>query len=186
MKDLASRDLLATRPLYAEQIQFTPSHTLWIYGNHLARVSGSDTGIKRRMHLLPFDHVVPSEKVDRFFDKKLQAEAAGILNWQLKGCIAWQREGLRKPIVVRDATEGYLTEMDLFLQFIQQRIVDRPGDEIRASVVYSVYQEWAEAQGERPVTNTKFGTAMGDHGYQKTRKGKGYYYVGIGVLRRDR
>ncbi len=183
LKDLASRDPLATRPLYAEQIQFEPSHTLWIYGNHLARLSGSDTGIERRMHLLPFDQVIPAAKVDLFFDKKLEAELPGILNWGLDGCIAWQREGLRKPKRVRRATTGYLTEMDLIKQFIDQRTVDCPGEEERASTVYSVYREWATEQGERPVTNTKFGTAMIERGYRRSKRNKGNFYMDISVLR---
>lgn len=183
LKDLASRDPLATRPLYAEQIQFEPSHTLWIYGNHLARVSGSDTGIERRMHLLPFDHRIPAEKVDRFFDKKLEAELPGILNWGLDGCIAWQREGLRKPKRVRRATTGYLTEMDLIKQFIDQRIVDCPGEDERASAIYSVYREWAMGQGERPVSNTSFGTAAVERGIRRSRRNKGKFYLDIRVLK---
>lgn len=182
LKDLASKDPLTTRPLYAEAIQFEPSHTLWIYGNHLARVSGSDTGIERRMHLLPFDQRIPAGQVDKFFDKKLEAELPGFLNWGLEGCIAWQHEGLKKPRRVQKATTGYLTEMDLIIQFADQRIVDCPSEDERASVVYSVYREWAMAQGERPVTNTKFGTAMTERGYRRVKREKGNFYLNIGVL----
>jgi len=185
LKDLASKDPLTTRPLYAEAIQFEPSHTLWIYGNHLARVSGADTGIERRMHLLPFDQRIPEEQVDRFFDKKLEAELPGILNWALEGCIAWQRHGLRKPKPVKKATSGYLSEMDLFTQFITQRIVESRGEEVRASHVYSAYRDWAIGQGERPVTNTRFGTAMAERGYCKAKREKGNFYLDIGVLRNE-
>lgn len=183
LKDLASRDPLATRPPYAEQIQFEPSHTLWIYGNHLARVSGSDTGIERRMHLLPFDQVIPAAKIDRFFDKKLEAELPGILNWALEGCVAWQREDLKKPRRVQKATTGYLTEMDLIKQFIDQRIINCPGEDERASAVYSAYGEWAIGQGERPVSNTKFGTAAVERGIRRLKRKKGNFYLDIKVLR---
>ena len=185
LKDLASKDPLTTRPLYAEAIQFEPSHTLWIYGNHLARVSGADTGIERRMHLLPFDQRIPAGRVDRFFDKKLEAELPGILNWALEGCNAWQRHGLKKPKRVKKATSGYLSEMDLFRQFITQRIVERRGEEVRASHVYSAYRDWATGQGERPVTNTKFGTAMVEREYRKVKREKGIFYLDIGVLRNE-
>ena len=138
LKDLASKDILTTRPLYAEAIQFLPSHTLWVYGNHLARVSGSDSGIQRRMCLLPFDQVIPEEKVDRFFEKKLEAELPGILNWALGGCISWQKTGVvKKPKRVQVATDGYLSRMDLMKQFFEERIVTSLGKNARGSDLYS-------------------------------------------------
>ena len=62
LKDLGSNDLLSTRPLFKESFQFQPTHTLWLYGNHLPRISGSDTGIWRRLTLLPFDQQIPKIK----------------------------------------------------------------------------------------------------------------------------
>ena len=184
LKDLASKDILTTRPLYAEAIQFLPSHTLWVYGNHLARVSGSDSGIQRRMCLLPFDQVIPEEKVDRFFEKKLEAELPGILNWALDGCISWQKTGVvKKPKRVQVATDGYLSRMDLMKQFFEERIVASPGKNARGSDLYSVYKDWAVDQGERPVSNTLFGPALELHGVEKGKDNKGSVYYDIRVLR---
>lgn len=187
LKDLASKDILSTRPLYAEAIQFLPSHTLWIYGNHLARVSGSDSGIQRRMCLLPFDQVIPEEKVDRFFEKKLEAELPGILNWSLDGCRAWQKPHSmgKKPKRVQVATDGYLSRMNLMKQFFEERIVTSLGKNERGSEIYSVYRHWAEAQGERPESNTLFGPALELYGVEKGTDNKGSVYYDIRVLRHD-
>ena len=187
LKDLASKDILSTRPLYAEAIQFLPSHTLWIYGNHLARVSGSDSGIQRRMCLLPFDQVIPEEKVDRFFEKKLEAELPGILNWSLDGCRAWQKPHSmsKRPKRVQVATDGYLTRMDLMKQFFEERIVTSLGKNERGSEIYSVYRQWVEAQGERPESNTLFGPELELYGVKKGKDNKGSVYYDIRVLRHD-
>ena len=48
LKDLSSNDILTTRPLFKEAFQFQPTHTLWLYGNHLPRISGGDSGVWRR------------------------------------------------------------------------------------------------------------------------------------------
>jgi putative DNA primase/helicase len=87
---------------------------------------------------------------------------------------------------VQKATSGYLSEMDLFMQFITQCIVERRGKEIRASHVYEVYRDWATGQGERPVSNTKFGTAMVERRYHKIKREKGISYLDIGVIRNER
>ena len=135
------------------------------------------------MCLLPFDQVIPNEKVDLFFEKKLEDELPGILNWALDGCIAWQYDGMKRPRRVRRATKGYLTEMDVMKQFIEERIVERPGEKERAAVLYSAYRDWALEQGERPVTNTRFGTALVERGFEKDKDNKGVVYYDIKVLR---
>ena len=124
LKDLASKDILTTRPLYAEAIQFVPSHTLYGFMEITSlECPGSDSGIQRRMSLLPFDQVIPDPaKVDRFFEKKLEEELGGILNWSIGRMYvvakarqhgASARNGYRSP------RTAYLTDMDVILQFIE-------------------------------------------------------------------
>ena len=136
LKDLSSNDILTTRPLFKESFQFQPTHTLWLYGNHLPRVSGGDSGVWRRLNLLPFDQVIPKSKIDKDFGKTLEAELPGIFSWALKGCRAWQKSGVKRPLQVRAATTGYRSAMDVVSQFVDEQIVKRPGKDERALVVY--------------------------------------------------
>jgi hypothetical protein len=66
--------------------------------------------------------------------EKLLAEAPGILTWAVKGCLAWQRDGLGEPAEVRQATEGYRSEMDVIGHFIEDLLA-------------SPWQEYATARG---------------------------------------
>ena len=36
----------------------------------------------------------------------------GILKWEIKGCLKWQKEGLKKPELVIEATDDYKTDVD--------------------------------------------------------------------------
>lgn len=73
--------------------------------------------------------------------------------------------------------------MDLIKQFIDQRTVDCPGEDERAGAVYLAYREWAIGHGERPVSNTKFGTAAVERGIRRLKRKKGNFYLDIKVLR---
>ena len=136
LKDLGSNDILTTRPLFKESFQFQPSHSLWLYGNHLPRVSGGDSGVWRRLSLLPFKQAIPKSKIDKEFGKTLEAELPGILNWSIAGCRAWQKSGVKRPAQVRAATTSYRSAMDVVSQFIDEQIKTRPGKDERALVVY--------------------------------------------------
>lgn len=181
LKDLGSNDLLTTRPLFKESFQFQPTHQLWLYGNHLPRISGGDSGVWRRLSLLPFDQAIPKSKIDKDFGEILKHELAGILNWALKGCLAWQKSGVEPPLHVQKATKGYRSEMDVVSQFIDEQIEECIDNEVRANFVYTTYVAWAHKQGERPISNTAFGLALTERGFQKKRKRNAKYYLDIKV-----
>ena len=189
LKDLGSNDILSTRPLFKESFQFQPTHQLWLYGNHLPRISGSDTGIWRRLNLLPFDQQIPKSKIDKDFGKTLENELAGILNWGIAGCLAWQKTGVEPPLHVQKATKGYRSAMDVVSQFISEQIVvgkNCIGEDVRALVVYKIYVEWALGQGERPVSNKAFSLALSERGIQRARRMDANYFLNIKVLRHSR
>jgi len=56
----------------------------------------------RRVKLVPFAQTFPP---DRTLPDILKREGAGILAWAVRGCLDWQRDGLRHPEVVEAATQ---------------------------------------------------------------------------------
>lgn len=55
-----------------------------------------------------------AHEADPHLAAKLTAERAGILNWLIEGCLAWQAEGLADvPEACHAATDAYRTEMDV-------------------------------------------------------------------------
>jgi len=54
VKELTGGDSITARPLYRGDITFKPTHKLWVVGNHKPVIVGTDEGILRRFHMIPF------------------------------------------------------------------------------------------------------------------------------------
>ena len=104
--------------LYKDAVTFKPSSKLWIAGNHKPRIHGTDNGIWRRVRLIPFAQTFSPEERDPELSAKLQAEASGILNWLIAGCLLWQKEGLKPPPEIEAAVEDYRSEEDMLADFV--------------------------------------------------------------------
>ena len=120
IKDLTGGDMIVARKLFCEAFNYRPTHKLFFYGNHRPTIRGTDTGIWRRLLLIPFSIEVPEAKRDRGIVERLRSESQGILNWMLEGCLLWQAEGLNPPESVRAAVAEYRDEEDLINQFVEQ------------------------------------------------------------------
>jgi len=94
--------------------------------NHKPVIRGTDEGIWRRIRLVPFTVVIPEEEQDTTVPEKLRAELPGILAWAVRGCLAWQQEGLPVPEEVQQATAGYREEMDTFGRFLAAGVTGSP------------------------------------------------------------
>ena len=88
-----------------------------MYGNHKPQIRGTDDAIWSRVKLIPFE-VSFAGREDTKLPTKLKEELPGILNWALKGCLDWQRQGLNPPAKVRAATQAYREEMDVLAVFL--------------------------------------------------------------------
>lgn len=142
-------DRLSGRRLYQEAFDFAPTHKLVLATNYRPRVLGTDAGIWRRIQLIPFEARFSSEagNLDPMMPAKLQAELPGILNWCVRGCLAWQRAGLNPPAKVRAATEEYRKAEDLVAQFVEERCELEPGAGATSADVYRAFTAWSEAAG---------------------------------------
>lgn len=173
VKELTGGDSIRARRMRENPWEFPPSHTIVMATNHKPVVRGSDHGIWRRMRLIPFLVTVDGVTADTAIPSMLKAEAAGILAWCVRGCVAWQTVGLSEPESVAAATAEYKAEQDVLGSFLDDRAVLNPSMRTRCGEVYSAYQSWAEGAGERPMTLVAFGTAMKRRGVEtKTSNGK--------------
>lgn len=183
VKDLTGGDTITARFLHREFFDFRPQFKLWIRGNHKPQIRGTDDGIWRRIHLIPFQVQISEAERDPALPEKLRAELHGILSWAVQGCLEWQKTGLRPPEEVRTAVREYRTEMDILGAFIEECCVIEPHCKATSGELYRAYMEWAKASGEHPVSQTRFGTALGERGFQKGRSGGTgtRFYRGIGL-----
>jgi putative DNA primase/helicase len=184
VKDMTGGDAITARFLNREFFSFHPQFKLWMQGNHKPQIRGTDHGIWRRIHLIPFAVTIPPEEKDPALFDKLRAEASGILAWAVRGCLEWRRDGLNPPEEVKAATEAYREEMDILGAFLDERCARAPNITVRAKVIYDAYRQWCDESGQRAYSLKRFGIAMGERGITKGEDRAGIFYQGIG-LRED-
>jgi putative DNA primase/helicase len=168
IKDLTGGDTITARFMRQDYFQFSPTHKLWIAGNHKPAVSGDDLGIWRRIIMIPFTVIIPEEDIDPNLPEKLLAERDGILEWMVKGCLAWQSEGLNPPKIIKAALAEYREEEDVLGEFLSECCVEGEGKGIERSQLYKAYQLWADSEGmERryQLTNKSFTKKLRERGF---------------------
>jgi putative DNA primase/helicase len=165
IKQLTGGDTISARFLHREYFEFKPSFKIFLAANHKPVIRGQDLGIWRRIKLIPFEITIPEEQVNKHLPDILRAELAGILAWAVRGCLAWQKEGLKVPAKVKAATEAYQEESDLLRDFIADRAIRGKNKKIELSKFYKAYTVWCEeAGGERPLGKQRFTQCLTERG----------------------
>jgi putative DNA primase/helicase len=184
VKQLTGRDKIKARRMREDFWQFDPTHTVFLSTNHRPEIRGTDHGIWRRIRLVPFDVKIPEEEQDKRLAEKLKRELPGILAWIVRGCLEWQREGLGEPDEVKNATEGYRSDMDVLAAFIAECCVVAPNATAKATPLYNAYKAWCEESGEAHETQRRFGMRLTERNFEREKVGGSYRWHGIG-LRHD-
>jgi putative DNA primase/helicase len=96
--------------------------------------------------------------------------------WLVLGYINYLEEGLVAPDVIKNATAGYFEEQDVFLRFLNENYVIDPNGRIAARTLYQHYQGWCVENGEKAVSNNKFGMEMTRLHVKKSRDQNGTFY----------
>ncbi|RZB36308.1 MAG: putative DNA primase/helicase [Desulfobacteraceae bacterium Eth-SRB2] len=189
LKEVVGGDTLNARAPYAKrQIEFQPSHTLFLLTNHRPHADSSDYALWKRMHLVPFTKSFVSDPIQahehkedpELFDK-LKKEDAGILAWLIEGNRKFKQSGLQIPKTVKEATKMYKQDEDLVGQFIKDRCVMEPYVEIKAGDLYKAYEIWCDETASFLLSKKKFGMAMKSRFdfYNK----RWVFYVGITLIK---
>jgi putative DNA primase/helicase len=169
VKQITGNDRITARFLYGEFFNFTPSFKIFMATNHKPSIKGTDHGIWRRIKLIPFTNRIPEARQDKHLEKKLRAEASGILNWLLDGVKRWRKEGLRAPEIVLSATSEYRGEMDIIGNFIKDCCIQKDGIQTKVKDIYLAYQKWCMMNNERTVSDRYFSLRLQEIGFERTR-----------------
>ena len=169
IKQLSGGDIISARYLHKEFFDYYPTFKIWMGANHKPKIKETDNGIWRRIKLIPFEITIPPEERDGDLPLKLKKEFPGILAWAIKGCLAWQKEGLNPPPEVNMATDTYRGEMDIIQSFLSECTIEKEEGVIKSGDLYKVYSEWCDENGERAVSSTKFSLKMKERGFGKGR-----------------
>ena len=188
VKQLTGGDRVSARRMREDFWEFTPTHKLILCTNHKPRVKGTDHAIWRRLLLIPFANKFwnpakgesgPDElRQDKELPAKLKAEAEGILTWMVQGCLAWQRDGLQVPDIVRAATEVYRSESDTVGRFVAECCLTVPSVRVKFSALYSALESWCEDAGDSLPSRKFVGEWLRDAGFRE-HANNGRWYIGV-------
>ena len=185
IKALTGGDTIAARFMRADFFEFRPAFKLLVAGNHKPGLRGVDEAIRRRLHLIPFSVKIPEAERDPNLPEKLQKEWPAILRWMIDGCLAWQRQRLDPPAIVRAATDDYMAAEDAFGLWVGECCEESPASWESASALYASFKAWATAAGEFVPSQKRFGQVLEDRGYRSDRRRDGRGYLGLKVLQKD-
>jgi len=171
IKEMTGGEKMAADAKYKDVVEFQPKFKLVVVGNHKPVIRGTDSGIWRRLHMVPFDRVLSEVEQDRDLLGKLKAELPGILNWAIKGCLNWQRTGLLMPDVMRRSVEEYRNESDVIGLWLDEKCETAPALFVAASTLFMSYKNWCEANGHFASSTTLLGKRLADRGFSKRKSG---------------
>jgi len=182
VKQMTGGEPLTARFLHREFFTFRPEFKVWLATNHKPVIRGADNAIWRRIRLVPFDVVIPPEERDKDLLQKLRGELPGILAWAVRGCLAWQRDGLREPESVLSATAEYRAEMDVLGEFFEERCHFDGRSWAFSSELYKEYLGWSEGSKEYQMSRRTFGMSLTERGLRRKQDGYGrQIWIGIGL-----
>lgn len=162
VKKLTGGEAIPVRNLFKGYFEFQPVFIAHMSGNGYPRIDGTDNGIWRRLAVIHWP-VTLEDGEQRDFEEvvgELTAEAPGILNWLIEGALTYLRCGLQIPPEVRAATQEYRDEMDVVGLFTQDCVRPALGESVTARAMYQAYAMWSDANGKKPVSETRFGRDM--------------------------
>lgn len=160
VKQLTGGDTLTARFMRQDHVTFTPTHHLWLVGNHKPAVRSGGRAFWRRCRLIAFQHTV--ERADEVEDLQgILAHDHGqpVLAWIVQGAIDYCETGLSEPTSVVEATAAYAREQDSVGGFVADRCHLAPGSsmvKVKVSVLRTAYDQWCIDNGDDPVTAKRF------------------------------
>lgn len=162
VKAMTGRNKVTARNLFQSPFDFVPTHKLLIETNDRPGMRDGDAALFNRVHLIPFEVVIPKDDQDPTLPARLRDELPGILAWAVRGCLAWQRKGhLARPPEVANATIDYQLESDLLSEFVEDRCVVGQERSVSVTELFKEYRYWARGiEDDYPVGKHRFNALM--------------------------
>jgi|TARA_B110000263_G_C15300306_1_gene507637 P4 family phage/plasmid primase-like protien len=165
IKELTGGDPITCRFLYRESFSYLPKFKLIMAVNQRPNLSVKDQAIWDRIHLIPFTVRIKDSKL--IAQEKLLAtfhsEIGGILRWAVEGCSKWQKDGLKKPESVVEATAEYKGDVDPTSLWIETRYTGNPNDTVPTGLLFDDYKKFArenDIQLEDNFDSRRFGNRI--------------------------
>ena len=176
VKQLCSTDNVFAEKKYKDPFSFTPSHTLVLYTNHLPKVGATDTGIWRRLIVIPFKAKIEGNKdIKNYTDYLCENAGEAVLAWMIEGARRAVELGFKLPLpkCVQDAIHAYREQNDWLGHFLNDRCEIDDEYVEKSGELYSAYRAYCMDSNEYIRSTADFYAALEAEGFarQKTRAG---------------
>ena len=82
---------------------------------------------------------------------------------------------------MKDATKNYREEQDILAPFLADACIEEADATATAAELYAAFKRWAEASGERPVSQRTLGEWLRERGFESEHMRKGSVWHGLRV-----
>ncbi len=182
VKQLCSTDEIYAEKKYKDPFSYTPAHTLVLYTNHLPKVGAMDSGIWRRLIVIPFDaKIEDNDDIKNFADYLFEHAGGAILSWVIEGARKVIEDNYRvePPEKVRNAGVKYKETNDWLGAYLEERCdVDRMYNE-KSGELYNNYRQYCTQTGEYTRSGADFSAALETAGFERHRTKKGVRVYGL-------
>ena len=184
VKQLCSTDLIEGEKKYKDPFKFKPTHTLILYTNHLPRVGAADTGIWRRLIVIPFTARIAGNSDIKNYSKYLVAHAApAIMKWIIQGAEKVIRDHyrLRPPKCVQDAIDRYRADNDWLTHFLDECCETGDGLKEKSGELFAAYRAFCARTNDFCRSTAEFYTSLEQRGFHRQRTNTGKYVLGLSL-----
>jgi putative DNA primase/helicase len=182
LKALTGGERLVARRLHRDPFEFSPRFTLWLAANERPGIPADDDAAWRRIRLVPFGRIIPTEERDPAHKRALTSdpdELAAVLAWVVAGAVAWHRDRLGTSTAVETAIADYRNACDPIRDWLDTCCQLRTDEQTGARELRHSYENWTRASGEDPCTAAEFAQALTAHGIKRKRLKTGIQWQGI-------
>jgi putative DNA primase/helicase len=168
IKLLTGGDKVTARFMRQDYFDFVPKFKLMVFGNHKPTLRSVDEAIRRRLLLVPFTVTIPERERDPDLPEKLRAEWPAILRWAIDGCLEWQRQGLRVPVAVREASKAYFDAQNTLGEWIEEALdCNDPRSWTSTVELFDAWKQWCDPRSLPHGSTKSFSEAMEERGFAK-------------------
>jgi len=183
IKRLTGGEKIPVRHLNKGFFEFQPRAKVHMSGNDYPRLDGSDGGMKRRLLVAEWTEVIAEHEQKDLEEvvADLLTEAPAILNWLIEGALDFLNNGLVVAEEIAASTADYFNDMDPCEMFVKAHLVDEPGENVQARVMYRAYLAWSAAATKKPMSETRFSGTMKKKGYKRA-DGRLHMYLNVRLV----
>lgn len=179
IKQFTGGDDLSARQNYGNLEVFKTHGKLWFSTNTMPEIEAGDMAMWRRLVPLPFKARFEGNKADPDLETKLVAEYPGILQWLIRGAVAYARDGLGTCDVVERFRKTLTANADSVEVWIEECCGRREDARLAASVAYTSYVRFARQAKRTPMTVKEFAARLERKGFARVRRNEGNFYQGL-------